>query len=355
MGKNEKEEIRKINPKYILIGVFVLIFILSLIILRPFILPIVYAVILTYLFYPIFSWIEKRIRRRKIASLITTLIIVMLIFLPFMLLVQGVVYETKTIYSMINDYSAKEGDSIDRVYDEVNKVFGTNLDFKSNAESIKKFIQDNVKNFIFSIPRNVISFLIIVLLTYSFLLEGNKIVEKTQELINLDTKYSSYIIKSFKDITNSVVYGQVLTGIVQGVLGILAFFIFGVPSPFFWGLVMGVIAIIPLLGAWIIWAPTAIGLIFQGMTASDPTFVWRGIGLFLFGILIISMVDNIIKPILISSKTKIHPILVLIGVFGGIYSFGFIGVVIGPWVLELLVGFWEILQIELSNKKITLR
>ena len=132
-------------------------------------------------------------------------------------------------------------------------------------------------------------------------------------------------------LTQAVLYGQVMTAVIQGALGGIALFIFGVPNWIFWGAIMIIMAFLPVLGTPLIWVPAAVGLILDGEMA-------RGVGLLIFGATIVMNIDNFIRPRLVSGRTKVHPVLILIGVLGGLKIFGFIGMLIGPLVLALLMA-----------------
>src|SRR4030067_1668199 len=133
----------------------------------------------------------------------------------------------------------------------------------------------------------------------------------------------------------ATIYGGIVVAIVQGLLGGLIFWILGLSSPILWGTAMAFLSFIPVGGTALIWAPTSLVFIIQG------NFL-KGIILLLFGALVISMVDNFLRPKLISSKTKIHPLLLFFSVLGGIQAFGMIGLVAGPLIATLCITLIEI-------------
>ena len=111
-----------------------------------------------------------------------------------------------------------------------------------------------------------------------------------------------------------------------------------------WGFIIAFAALLPFIGTGIIWVPVGIFLILNGLFMSDTSFIWRGIGLLIYGALVISTIDNVLRPKVIGDKSMLHPTLALLGVAGGIYLLGFIGVIIGPVILALLViylGMYE--------------
>lgn len=157
----------------------------------------------------------------------------------------------------------------------------------------------------------------------------------------MQKKEYAYILSRLSEIVHGVVYGYLMIALIQGGLGALGFFIFGVTSPIFWGLIMALFALIPILGTGVVWIPASLILFFDGMIQSSNWLMFKGVGLFLYGILIISTIDNILKPKLISEKAKVHPVIIMIGVFGGLLLFGPLGVIIGPLVLAMTQVVFE--------------
>ena len=120
------------------------------------------------------------------------------------------------------------------------------------------------------------------------------------------------------------------------------FLIFGLPSPLFWGVLMTLFALIPVLGPWVIWAPASLFMLIQGISQDSSSLILKAIGLFIYGAIIVSTSDNILRPKLVGDKAKVHPILILIGTIGGLVVFGPIGVIFGPLVLSLTSVIFEV-------------
>jgi len=147
-----------------------------------------------------------------------------------------------------------------------------------------------------------------------------------------------------RTITQAVLYGQVLTAVIQGGLGGLALLVFGVQNALFWGAIMIITAFLPLLGTPVIWVPAGVGLILDGE-------VTRGILLLVFGATVVMNIDNFLRPKLVSSRTNVHPVLILIGVLGGLRVFGFIGMLIGPLILAILVALIKFYEQNYKSEK----
>ena len=147
-----------------------------------------------------------------------------------------------------------------------------------------------------------------------------------------------------RTVTQAVLYGQVLTAVIQGALGGLGLLICGVPNPLFWGAIMMITAFVPLLGTPLIWVPAAVGLILDGQTT-------RGIVLLIYGATIVMNIDNFLRPRLVSGRSKVHPVLILIGVLGGLRVFGFIGMLVGPLILAVLVALIKFYEQNYMRRK----
>lgn len=145
------------------------------------------------------------------------------------------------------------------------------------------------------------------------------------------------LIKQVKEIIISTIYGGVTVALVQGLIGGIAFSILGIPSSVFWGLCMFFSSFIPILGTFIIWGPGALYLFFNG-------FFLKGFILIFIGIFVISMVDNILRPLIVKGKTRLPTILIFFSILGGIKLFGFIGFIMGPLVLALFISVFEIFR-----------
>ena len=149
------------------------------------------------------------------------------------------------------------------------------------------------------------------------------------------------LVKEFGDITHTVVYAQLFVALIQGIVGAMGFYIFGAPFPIFLGVVVAFCALIPVIGTAIIWAPVSLFLILSGYFSHDYWILWKGVGLFFYGLLIVSTIDNILLAKIVHAKAKVNQIMVIIGVIGGASLFGIIGIFIGPILLPLLLTYFK--------------
>ena len=171
--------------------------------------------------------------------------------------------------------------------------------------------------------------------------DGKELIQNSVKMMPISKKYSSKLIDKFGKIANSVVFAHIIVAIVQGTLGAIGFYIFGVESAIFWGVVMVIFALLPLIGPAIIWGPASLFLIFNGVIINSYFDIGKGIGLILYGIFIMSISDNLLRVKIIGGQADVHPLTVLIGIIGGLSLFGLIGIFVGPIILSLLITFFK--------------
>jgi len=204
-----------------------------------------------------------------------------------------------------------------------------------NVQQISVFLFNQTSNLLKGVSTFVAGFFFTLLSLYYLFKDGDRLLTWIKEIVPFPAKESEMIIERFKAMISATLYGGILIAILQGILGGVSFWILGISSPVFWGTTMAFLSFIPMGGTALIWGPAALFLFLQG------AFL-KGIILLGLGILLIGMVDNLLRPFLVSTKTKIHPLLLFFSVLGGIQAFGIIGLVGGPLIVTLFLTLVEI-------------
>jgi len=302
--------------------------------LYPFLQYLVFALLLTYMLHPLKRRLQVRIRSRSVVALLMILLILVAIILPVVFITTKLVREVRSTVSILTE-SPDRYVYLEKVEVWVQRVTGEPADlhvYKNQLiAQVRGFLVKTAPDFLGSLTDWLLGFFIMLFVMFYSLQSGRSGFERVRALIPLAPNLKDKLIEEIKSVTWAVVYGQVVTALIQGSLGGLGFLIFGVPNAVLWGFVMIVLSFLPLIGTPIIWAPAGIFLILSGATA-------RGIGLLLWGGILVMNVDNFLKPRLISGQSNIHPVVVLLGVLGGLKLFGFIGLVTGPLTLALLIA-----------------
>jgi len=317
-------------------------------IINPFLHPIAWAVVFSIVFYPVYLFLLKRLKFKVIASVLTLLIIILIILGPFTYLSFILVDE---IGNFIENANKGSLDSIRNIFSNphvsniVNKVQsyigieGINIGdmIMENIKKIGRDVIGRLSGGISNLAGMLIDFIFMLFAVFFFLKDGPNFLSRIRNYLPFNEEDKNRLILKVRDMVISTVFGGVVVAIVQGVIGGFAFYFLGIKSPVLWGASISVMSFLPLLGTFSVWGPMTGYLFIQG------NYV-KGITLLLIGVLGISMVDNILKPIIISGRTKMPTLAVFFSVLGGIKLFGFIGFIMGPLVLALFVSVFEIFR-----------
>ncbi|MFZ5994137.1 MAG: AI-2E family transporter [Thermodesulfobacteriota bacterium] len=338
------------NRFYFLTLVFFVLLLgfLSYRILEPFLFPIAWAVVFSVLFYPAYAFILRYIKSKSITSLIVLVVILLIIIGPFSYLFFLLVKE----FSALTEYA--ESGKIEAltnitghpmIRSVISKVASL---FNIPENEINKAIMDNIsrlgKELVGGITKGAggiititLDFILMAISIFFLLRDGPGFLEKIRDYIPFSEEQKNGLVKQIEDILVSTMYGGVIVAIVQGTMGGVAFAVLGISSPVMWGLAMAIASFVPMVGPFAIWAPAAVYLFIEGL-------IWKGIVLVFIGAFGISLVDNILKPLIIGKRTKMPFLPLFFSVLGGIKLFGLIGFIMGPLVLATFVSVVEIFR-----------
>lgn len=344
---------KRSHSKYIFYALFIIVIIASFNIIKPYITSIISAFLLSFIFYPLYSKINKKVKSENLASALIILLIILIVFLPLTITVititkqaQNGISFANSLFDQVQSIEPQENSFIASIFNQINGFgFGDGL-----AQIINKFITfiiNQASSMILKVSMFALHFFLILFIIFYLLKQGPKLIDYVLDVLSMEYTHKEVLIKNIKDIIFAVIYGFFLTAVVQGALGALGFFIFGFSDPLFWGIMMMFAAIIPFVGTAIIWVPAVIINAIINIANQDSMAVIYSILFFLYGVFIISGIDNLIKPKIIGDRAKIHPIVILLGVLGGIPTFGIIGIILGPLVLSILITFIKIYNREI--------
>jgi predicted PurR-regulated permease PerM len=344
--------------KTISLAIILVLFYLFYQVLSPFLLTIAWSMVLSITFYPFFRLMMKFLKRPWASSLVTLALILIIILGPFSFIVGSLVTETTDIYrtveskgfetlTEIGSHPALEGifHKIDEL--KIFKDFDLRQSVVNTLKSIGKTIAEHVSGIFKNAVLLIINFIIMCITTFYFLKDGNILATYIKKLLPFSEAQKDRLEERVKEMVVAAIYGGLAVGVVQGTLGGVAFLTFGLPSPVFWGTAMAMFSLVPLFGCFTIWGTAGVMLLLSGS-------IGKGIGLLLYGTFIISSVDNIIKPIVIGGRTKLHTLLVFFSVLGGMKFFGFIGFILGPLITALCLSLLEIYTFEDTGKEMSL-
>jgi predicted PurR-regulated permease PerM len=352
-------DVKKLGGSFLLICLIAAI-LFAFYVFRPFIFIFITAGILALVSFPVYKRIlnSKLIKGRKsLASLLTCLLIVLVIVIPVSFIIFQMTQQSLEIYQTINEKLA-DGRLMESYLDKTvslqQKYFPVldlkNKDLQNSVVDVAKNVSGFLAGEFASIMGNAVSaiakFFLMFIAIYYFLIEGPVMLKWLGHLSPLPASYEKQIFQKFKDVSESAFYGSFLTAAVQGVLGGIGFAICGLPA-FFWGVVMAFFSLIPMVGTAIIWVPAAIYLLFA---ASVKWHLAKGIFLLAWGVGVVGMSDNVLRPIFMKDRMALHPALIFFSILGGISAFGLLGIVLGPLAIALALVFINVFITETSDE-----
>ena len=321
-----------------------LLAIISFLIIQPFLTSLFLGALLAYVFYSPYKKILSKIKSESISAFLICLIVFIIILIPGFFFLKSLIQESYFLYILAKQKLATG------ILTNCENNFCQMIKSFSESSQLNQQIQDGVKlltnfivkkgsNLLLSLPNLLISLFIIMFTIFYSLKDGRLFVKKIGNILSMKKKKYVFLLRRLKEIIHGVVYGYAIIALMQGLLGGIGFFLFGIPSPIFWGMVMAIFALIPFIGTGIIWVPASLLLIFDGVFQGLDSLIFKGIGLFVFSFIFVSSLDNFLRPKLMSDKAKVHPLILFLGVLGGILFFGPVGVIVGPLILSLTVVF----------------
>ena len=320
-------------------------------VLWPFYGAVFWGAILAILFNVLFlHLLEKLTPRRTLAALLTVLIILVLVILPIGLISALLVQESASVYQRVQSGDLSFSRYFQQVYSALPAWVTAVLD-RSGLNSLG-LIQERLSasltrasQFIATQALNIgqnafdflVNFFIMLYLLFFFLRDGAALTWRIRDAIPLEMQIKRSLFGKFTTVIRATVKGNIVVALLQGALGGLIFWFLGIHAPVLWGTLMAFLSLLPAVGAALVWLPVAIYFLATGA-------IWQGVVLLAFGVLVIGLVDNILRPVLVGKDTKMPDYVVLVSTLGGMALFGLNGFVIGPVIAAMFIAAWDIFQ-----------
>lgn len=363
MGKSEHTQVEenecdhnqaRLNRFVIISGLF-LVTASFFSIVRMFIVPVILAATFVTLLYPSYRWVLKHLRnRRGLASLVCCIAFLLILLIPLTIMSNLLALQAIDLYNTAEPKVRQIAENSDEKLlgsitdSRLGRLLNINkVDWEAGMGEVVKAAGSAITTVINNTARSVFALLTSVLITlftmFYFFRDGPDIVKHITYLSPLNREYEKELLDRFVLISRATVKGTLLIGLMQGTLGAITFLICGIDTWILWGAVMVILSIIPLVGSWVIMIPAAIIEVFLGN-------IWQGIVIFLVCTLVISNIDNLIRPRLVGRSAKMHDLLIFFSTLGGIAVFGVMGFIIGPVIAALFITFLDIYAAEYRNE-----
>ncbi|MEO7117101.1 MAG: AI-2E family transporter [Caldimonas sp.] len=319
-------------------------------VVAPFYGAVFWGSVLALLFEPMHRQLLGRLGgRRTPAALVTVAVILVIVILPLGLIAISMVQEATGLYQRVKSGEVNFGSYFDQILSAMPSWAASLLsrlgldDLASLQARVTAAITERGQSLagrVFNVGQDVldlvIGFAIAMYLLFFLLRDGVDIVRRIRAAIPLADGPKTLLLERFTTVVRATVKGNVLVAAAQGGLGGLAFWFLGVGAPLLWAVVMAFLSLLPAVGAALIWGPVALYLLAIGQT-------WQGVGLIVYGVLVIGLVDNVLRPILVGKDTHLPDYLVLISTIGGIAVIGLNGFVIGPLIAAMFISAWALM------------
>lgn len=308
-----------------------------------------WGIVLAILFAPLHRRILRRMpRRENLAALCTLGLCMVIVILPMTLISVSLVQEATTVYERVKSGQLNFGAYVQQVVAAlpawvISLLERLNLttlgELQEKLSTVAVQASQIVAAQAVNIGQNTLEFLvgfgIMLYLLFFLLRDGRTLALRIGQATPLDNDYKKKLVLKFTTVIRATVKGNIVVAAAQGALGGLIFWFLGIQGPVLWGVLMAFLSLLPAVGAGLIWVPVAIYFLATGA-------VWQGTVLTLYGIFVIGLVDNVLRPILVGKDTKMPDYVVLISTLGGMALFGLTGFVIGPVIAALFMACWDL-------------
>ena len=320
------------------IGILLVLLVLSFILLKPILMSIITGIILASIFVPLYKRLNKIINHKNLSTAIISVLLLVIFVIPLIFLTPVLLNQSIHVYT-----ASQNIDFITPLKNMFPTLF-TSQQFTNNIGSvISSFVTKITNSFMNMISKLILNFptiflqMLVTFFIFFFVVrDHDKLIKYIQSIMPFPKKVEEKLFKSTRDITLSVLYGQIVMGTVEGIIGGISFYIFGVGNPLFLMLLASIAGIFPIIGTTIVWVPVTIFLFIKGNFLS-------AIGVLAFGLIAV-FIENAVKPAFVSKRTNVHSAVILLGMVGGLFAFGLLGFILGPLILAYLLIILELFR-----------
>ena len=318
-------------------------------ILLPFYASILWGSIIGLLFAPLHRWLLPRLSgRRTPAALVTLAIVLLIVIIPFAIVTASLAGEATLVYERLESGEWNPGLYLHGVFDALPDWMMTLLRrfgladfdtlqrrFAAALAQASQFIATHALGIGQDTLRFVAGIFITLYLAFFLIRDGDGLARTVRRAIPLAPEHRQELVGKFSTVIRATVKGSLLVAAVQGVLGGFAFWFLGVSAVLLWSVLMAFMSLVPAVGAAIVWLPVAIYFLVTGA-------LWQGVALIAYGLLVIGLIDNLLRPLLVGKDTRMPDYLVMVTTLGGIAVFGVNGLVLGPAIAAMFIAVWHI-------------
>ncbi len=306
--------------------------VLAIMIVRPVFLAIFGGLILAFVFLSIYKFILRFVRSKNLAAGIVSIIVLLIIFVPLWFLLPLVIKQVFDLFQITQTLDI--GGLISKILPSASEtlVSQISLTAENALGKMTSSILNSLVDFLVNFAVVALNLFLVAFVFFFALRDEDKLREFAAGLSPLNKNQEKNLVKQFKDMTNSIIFSNFLVGIMQGLIAGLGLYLFGVPNTLILTMVAVVLGILPMLGVGFVYVPVALYLLISQDVPTAVIFI-------IYNLVFVTGVESVIRTKLVSRKTQVSQVIVLIGMIGGTFVFGILGLLIGPLILAYFITF----------------
>jgi predicted PurR-regulated permease PerM len=326
------------------------------------------SLVIVQMFHPLYKFLLKRIKNSGISTLLSIIVVLLTVVIPITLLILLVVSEIQSITNSTEIFESLSDldETVNNIISSINQFLthhnlGTTINQVNLAEVVGQIdkiavVRDQLLPFvggIASLSGEILFTLFLMLLSLIYLFpEYEKLPAALAKISPLDNDIDKLLVKRFRDTIRGVVKGTFIVAVLQATAVIIPMIFLNIGAPVLLWVIMVILSIVPI-GSGLVWGPVGLAIIIGGSTSGDAGMVLTGLGLIIYGAIIINVIDTTVRPRLMKDAVNLHPLVTIFSVLGGISMFGFLGILYGPLIVVIFLTVMEVYGSKYINKKNT--
>jgi len=309
--------------------------------LAPFLGALTWALALALLFAPLQARIEAKLKNRNVAALVTVLIVAIAVALPMAFVLERLIEEAAagadSIRARFSSGAVERIIELHPIVAPVGQWIEQQIGLPTIFGGLATWLSDTGASFARGSVAQAIEVIVTFYLLFYLLRDRQRAAHLLRDWSPLTVAETERLLSRVSDTVRATVYGTLAVAVIQGTLGGLMFWLLGLPTPLFWGVVMSLLSVVPVLGAFVIWIPAAI------LLALDGSF-GKAIVLAAWGAFVVGGIDNLLRPMLVGNRLELHTVFLFVSLVGGVVVFGAPGLILGPLAVSvtiLLIEIWR--------------
>lgn len=305
----------------------------------PFLPALAGALALAVIFTPLQRWLESKLRFPNLAAFISVLVIALIVVAPATFVVQKLAVQAaagaRLVETRVESGEWRRAIEAQPRLAPIAVRIEEDMNLPGAAKALATWLSSTAGSIVTGSVFQAVSFCLVFYLLFFFLRDRRVALHSIRSLSPLSKSEMEMLFDRVGDTIHATVYGTLAVSCIQGLLGGLMFWWLGLPAPLLWGVVMALLAVVPVLGAFVIWIPAALFLVLEGHWA-------KALILTAWGVAVVGTIDNLLRPVLVANRLKLHTVLAFLSVVGGLMVFGPAGLILGPMALTITTVLLEI-------------